>query len=199
VATPAEILQARRAISALYLDDKIGDYILDLVGATRDPAAYGLAELAPLIEFGASPRATLALGACARAHALPARPQLRGPGGREGDRAGRAAPPVITTYEAEAEEVTSDDVVRAVLGASGALSLRPCGAARRAVPAAAASRRRRRATSQQVRRLELRTRRLVDSRFSGEYHSVFKGQGIEFAEVREYQPGDDVRAPSTGT
>jgi uncharacterized protein (DUF58 family) len=47
---------------------------------------------------------------------------------------------------------------------------------------------------QQVRRLELRTRRLVDSRFSGEYHSVFKGQGIEFAEVREYQPGDDVRA-----
>jgi uncharacterized protein (DUF58 family) len=45
----------------------------------------------------------------------------------------------------------------------------------------------------EVRRLELRTRRLVDSRFSGEYHSVFKGQGIEFAEVREYQPGDDVR------
>lgn len=45
----------------------------------------------------------------------------------------------------------------------------------------------------QVRRLELRTRRLVDSRFSGEYHSVFKGQGIEFAEVREYLPGDDVR------
>lgn len=46
---------------------------------------------------------------------------------------------------------------------------------------------------QQVRRLELRTRRLVNSRFSGEYHSVFKGQGIEFAEVREYLPGDDVR------
>ncbi len=45
----------------------------------------------------------------------------------------------------------------------------------------------------QVRRLELRTRRLVNSRFSGEYHSVFKGQGIEFAEVREYLPGDDVR------
>lgn len=45
----------------------------------------------------------------------------------------------------------------------------------------------------QVRRLELRTRRLVDSRFSGEYHSVFKGRGIEFAEVREYLPGDEVR------
>jgi uncharacterized protein (DUF58 family) len=45
-----------------------------------------------------------------------------------------------------------------------------------------------------VRRIELRARGLVDSRFSGEYHSVFKGQGIEFAEVREYQPGDEVRA-----
>jgi uncharacterized protein (DUF58 family) len=45
----------------------------------------------------------------------------------------------------------------------------------------------------QVRRIELRTRRLVNSRFQGEYHSVFKGQGIEFAEVREYEPGDDVR------
>ena len=45
----------------------------------------------------------------------------------------------------------------------------------------------------QVRRVELRTRGLVTSRFSGEYHSVFKGQGIEFVEVREYLPGDDVR------
>jgi uncharacterized protein (DUF58 family) len=45
----------------------------------------------------------------------------------------------------------------------------------------------------QVRRVELRTRGLVTSRFSGEYHSVFKGQGIEFVEVREYVPGDDVR------
>jgi hypothetical protein len=46
----------------------------------------------------------------------------------------------------------------------------------------------------QVRRLELRTRRVVDTRFAGEYRSVFKGQGLEFAEVREYQPGDEVRA-----
>jgi uncharacterized protein (DUF58 family) len=45
----------------------------------------------------------------------------------------------------------------------------------------------------QLRRLELSTRRLVDSRFAGEYRSVFKGQGMEFAEVREYQPGDEVR------
>ena len=58
MATPAEILAARDAILRLYLDDKLGDYILDLVSATRDPAAHGLKELAPLVEFGASPRAT---------------------------------------------------------------------------------------------------------------------------------------------
>ncbi len=46
----------------------------------------------------------------------------------------------------------------------------------------------------QVRRIEVRTRRLVDSRFAGEYRSLFKGQGMEFAEVREYQPGDEVRS-----
>ncbi|MBM4182965.1 MAG: DUF58 domain-containing protein [Gemmatimonadetes bacterium] len=48
--------------------------------------------------------------------------------------------------------------------------------------------------SAQVRRIELRTRGLVDALFSGEYHSVFKGRGLEFSDVREYQPGDDVRA-----
>ena len=46
----------------------------------------------------------------------------------------------------------------------------------------------------QARRIELRTRGLVESLFSGEYHSVFKGRGLEFSDVREYQPGDDVRA-----
>lgn len=45
----------------------------------------------------------------------------------------------------------------------------------------------------QVKRIELRTRGLVNSRFTGDYHSVFKGMGMEFAEVREYQPGDEVR------
>uniref|UniRef100_UPI0037BEE091 DUF58 domain-containing protein n=1 Tax=Gemmatimonas sp. TaxID=1962908 RepID=UPI0037BEE091 len=50
------------------------------------------------------------------------------------------------------------------------------------------------AVLRQVRRIEVRTRRLVDSRFAGEYRSLFKGQGMEFAEVREYQPGDEVRS-----
>src|SRR5690606_29814904 len=59
VATPAEILAARAEIAALYMDEKLADYIVDLVQATRQPEAYGLAELGPLIEYGASPRATI--------------------------------------------------------------------------------------------------------------------------------------------
>jgi MoxR-like ATPase len=118
VATPEEILVARRSIAALYLDDKIGDYIIDLVSATRDPRAFNLPDLAPLIEFGASPRATLALAACARAHAF-----LRGRGYVVPEDVKAVAPDVlrhrvIVTYEAEAEEVTSDEIVRRVLEAA---------------------------------------------------------------------------------
>jgi MoxR-like ATPase len=118
VATPDEILRARRAIGSLYLDDKISDYIIDLVGATRDPRAFDLPDLVPLIEFGASPRATLALAACARAHAF-----LRGRGYVVPEDVKAVAPDVlrhrvIVTYEAEAEEVTSDEIVRRVLDAA---------------------------------------------------------------------------------
>ena len=117
VATPEEILAARKAIAALYLDDRVADYIIELVATTRDPGAQGLAELAPLIEFGASPRATIALGVCARAHAF-----LRGRGYVLPEDVKAIAPDVlrhrvITTYEAEAEQITSDDVVRRVLDA----------------------------------------------------------------------------------
>jgi MoxR-like ATPase len=115
VATPDEILRARASISALYLDDKVADYILDIVTATRAPAAAGLPDLAPLVEFGASPRASIALAVCARAHAY-----LRGRSYVVPEDVKSMAPDVlrhrvITTYEAEAEEVTSDEVVRRIL------------------------------------------------------------------------------------
>ena len=118
VATPEEILRARRTIATLYLDDKISDYIIDLVGATRDARAFGLPDLVPLIEFGASPRATLALAACSRAHAF-----LRGRGYVIPEDVKAVAPDVlrhrvIVTYEAEAEEITSDEIVRRVLEAA---------------------------------------------------------------------------------
>jgi MoxR-like ATPase len=115
VATPEAILEARGRISDLYMDDRIVDYIVDIVHATREPAAAGLKDLVPLIEFGASPRATIALAQASRAHAF-----LRGRAFVTPDDIKAIAPDVLrhrvlTTYEAEAEEVTSDEIVRRVL------------------------------------------------------------------------------------
>jgi MoxR-like ATPase len=115
VASPDEILRARAAIAGLYLDDKVADYILDIVTATRDPAAYGLATLRPLIEFGASPRATIALAVCARAHAYLRGRSYVSPEDVKAMALDVLRHRVITTYEAEAEEVTSDEVVRRIL------------------------------------------------------------------------------------
>ena len=116
VASPTAILEARHRITELYMDDRIVDYIVDIVHATREPREYGLAELEPLIEFGASPRATIALAQASRAHAF-----LRGRAFVTPDDIKAIAPDVLrhrvlTTYEAEAEEVTSDDLVQRVLG-----------------------------------------------------------------------------------
>jgi len=117
VASPAAILAARRRIAELYLDDRIADYIVEIVHATRAPADAGLADLAPLIEFGASPRATIALAQGARAHAF-----LRGRAFVTPDDIKAIAPDVlrhriITTFEAEAENVSSDVLVQRILAA----------------------------------------------------------------------------------
>jgi MoxR-like ATPase len=116
-ASPQAIMAARHRITELYMDDRIVDYIVDIVHATRKPADAGLADLAPLIEFGASPRATIALAQASRAHAF-----LRGRTFVTPDDVKALAPDVLrhrvlTTFEAEAEEVTSDDVVKRVLAA----------------------------------------------------------------------------------
>ena len=115
-ATPQQILAARGRIAELYMDERIVDYIVDIVHATREPAAAGLAELTPLVEFGASPRATIALAQASRAHAF-----LRGRTFVTPDDVKALAHDVlrhrvVTTFEAEAEEVTSDDIVTRVLG-----------------------------------------------------------------------------------
>lgn len=117
VATPADILEARRHVMQLYLDERVLDYIVDIVMATRSPGQAGLPDLEPLIEFGASPRASIALAQAARAHAF-----LRGRDYVTPEDVKAMAPDVlrhriITSYEAEAEGVSSDDIVRRVLGA----------------------------------------------------------------------------------
>ncbi len=115
VVSPADILRARGMVKNIYVDDKIKEYVLDLVLTTREPAAHGLPELSHLIEFGASPRASINLITAARAHAF-----LKGRGFVTPEDIKQIAPDVlrhriITTYEAEAENITSDHIVRRIL------------------------------------------------------------------------------------
>jgi MoxR-like ATPase len=114
VVTTDEIVAARALVDQVYVDDKIKDYIVSLVFATREPKTFDL-DLGPLIEYGASPRATLSLTVAARAHAF-----LQGRGYVTPQDVKALAPDVmrhrvIVSYEAEAEEVDSDEVVRRVL------------------------------------------------------------------------------------
>jgi len=115
IITPEEILQARAAVRQIYVDDKIKEYILDLVLATRNPGQSGLRELQPLINFGASPRATIYMVEAARAHAF-----LSGRGFITPEDIKQIAPDVlrhriITTYEAEAEDISTADIVQRIL------------------------------------------------------------------------------------
>ncbi|HHS50198.1 MAG TPA: AAA family ATPase [candidate division Zixibacteria bacterium] len=114
---PEDIVKARATVRDIYVDEKIESYILDLVFATRKPSQYGLDELEELIQYGASPRATLYLRSCAQARAFM---QHRGYVTPEDVRTiamDVLRHRVIPTYEAEAEEITSEDIVRKVLGA----------------------------------------------------------------------------------
>lgn len=117
VADPRMLMEARHRISELYMDDRIVDYIVDLVHATRKPAEVNAADLAPLIEFGASPRATIALAQASRAHAF-----LRGRAFVTPDDVKAIAPDVLrhrvlTSFEADAEGVNSDMIVERLLAA----------------------------------------------------------------------------------
>jgi MoxR-like ATPase len=113
VITTADILRLRHLVNDIYLDDKIKDYIVDLVFATREPAKYKL-DLEKFIQYGASPRATLALTLASKAHALL---QGRGyvtPQDVKSIGADILRHRVIVTYEAEAEDISSDAIIKSV-------------------------------------------------------------------------------------
>jgi MoxR-like ATPase len=117
VIAPKDIIKARRVITEIYVDDKVKEYILNLVFASREPEKYGLDELRDLIAYGASPRATIYLNLAAKAHAF-----LRGRGYITPEDIKAIGPDVlrhriIVTYEAEAEEKTSDDIVAKIFDA----------------------------------------------------------------------------------
>ena len=114
VVTPADIVRARSVVDRVYVDSKIKDYIVDLVLATREPAGYGLPDLGPLIEYGCSPRGSIFLTRAARAHAFLRRRGYVTPEDVKAVGMDILRHRVIVTYEAEAEEVTPEDVIQQV-------------------------------------------------------------------------------------
>jgi MoxR-like ATPase len=114
VVTREELLEAREVVNQIYVDDKAKNYIVDIVHATRSPEAFGL-KIGHLIEYGASPRATIYLQQAARAMAF-----LQGEGNVFPNDVKQVAMDVLRhrvkeTYEAEAENTTSEDIIRKIL------------------------------------------------------------------------------------
>jgi MoxR-like ATPase len=110
----ARLMQLRKLMHEIYIDEKVKDYILDLVFATRAPQDYKLADLKPLISYGASPRASIMLTLASKAHAF-----LQGRGYVTPDDVKQIGSDVLrhrvlVTYEAEAEDMTSDDIVKKI-------------------------------------------------------------------------------------
>jgi MoxR-like ATPase len=110
------LLRAREAVTKIYLDEKIEQYILDIVISTRTPAQFGMQNLVPLISYGASPRASLALARAARAMAFLDRRAFVTP-----DDVRAICPDVLRhriglTYEAQAENMIQEDIIERILG-----------------------------------------------------------------------------------
>lgn len=115
VMTPQQLIAARELVDQIYVDPKVEEYIVDLVVATRDPASYGLPQLQGLIQFGASPRATINLTLAAKSNAF-----LNGRGYLVPQDVKDVAADVLRhrillSYEAEAEERTAEDLIRQIL------------------------------------------------------------------------------------
>ncbi len=116
VASPEQILQARTVINDLYIDERVEQYIVNLVLASRDPGAYGLRELEPLLEYGASPRASINLNLAARAHAFLRHRAYVTPEDVRAVAQDVMQHRLVITYEAEAEQVAAADLVDRILG-----------------------------------------------------------------------------------
>ena len=108
-----EILKARKVVDDLYMDDRVKEYILEIVFATRNPDEFGL-DIAPLIEFGASPRATLFLAQASRAHAFIRRRGYVTPEDVKSIGPDVLRHRVILSYEAEAENVKPEEIIQRI-------------------------------------------------------------------------------------
>jgi MoxR-like ATPase len=115
VASPEDVFEARRVVEQVFVDQKVRDYIVDLVHATRDPAGFGIPDLDGMIELGASPRASIYLMKAAKAHAFLQQRTYATPHDVK-----TLAPDVLRhrvalTYEAEAEGKTPEDIIEQIL------------------------------------------------------------------------------------
>ena len=111
VVTPAQIADVRSVVDEIYIDEKVKDYIVEIVCATRDPKKYGL-DMASLISYGASPRATIFLAVAAKAHAFVQQRGYVTPQDVKSIGLDVLRHRVIVSYEAEAEDKTSEDVIK---------------------------------------------------------------------------------------
>lgn len=114
ILTAEDILEARTLVNQVYLDPKISKYILDIVFATRKPQSYGL-DLQNFISYGASPRATIFLTIASKAHALISGREFATPADVKSVVLDVLRHRIKLTYEAEAEEVTSEDLLKMIL------------------------------------------------------------------------------------
>ncbi len=116
VASKEDLFRARETMRNIYMDDKVKDYIVEIVAATRDPEEHGL-KMASLIAYGASPRASIYLNQTARAHAFCERRGYVTPHDVKSVGMDVLRHRLILTYEAEAEEMTTEDIIRKVFDA----------------------------------------------------------------------------------
>ena len=112
VASVADVMVLREVVGSLHMEPVLEGYIVDVVRASRNPAAVGLRDLAPMIEFGASPRASMALAACARAHAFLEGRAWVGPDDVKAVGPDVLRHRVLLSYEAEASELSPEQVIQ---------------------------------------------------------------------------------------
>ncbi len=114
VVSPQRILEVRKVVNEIYMDEKIERYIVDIVYATRHPKNYGLDDLVGLIQYGASPRASIYLALAAKAYAFIKRRGYVTPQDVKSIGPDVLRHRIIVSYEAEAEEKTSEDIIRRI-------------------------------------------------------------------------------------
>ncbi|MDZ7691195.1 MAG: MoxR family ATPase [Balneolaceae bacterium] len=115
VVTPEQVLEARKVVNDIYMDEKVEQYIIDLVFATRNPGKFNLPDMEELINFGASPRASINLNLAARAHAFMEHRPYVTPEDVRVIAMDVLRHRIIPTFEAEAENITPEDIIDKIM------------------------------------------------------------------------------------